>query len=112
MLAAFFERDDCMIEELELNEADVDIETLDVIMEAIYKADHLRRLSLAKNPLDFAICQHLSQMPLKLHNFEMLCLSHCNFGDDALETLCAGLYGKNTVKYIDISWNNIEAAGM
>ena len=56
MLAAFFQRNDCMIEELELNEADLDIEILDEIMESLYKADHLRRLSLAKNYLSVNIC--------------------------------------------------------
>lgn len=45
-----------MVEELELNEADLDIESLDYIMESMYKANHLRRLSLAKNTLDVNIC--------------------------------------------------------
>lgn len=112
MLGAFFQRNDCMIEELELNEADLDIEILDEIMESLYKADHLRRLSLAKNYLSVNICQHLSKMPKMLHKFEMLCLSHCNFGDEALETLCSGFYGKTTVKYLDFSWNNIQSKGM
>jgi Ran GTPase-activating protein (RanGAP) involved in mRNA processing and transport len=56
LLAEFFEQSDCMLEELELNEADINIESLDVIMEALYKADHLRRLSLSKNFLDEKIC--------------------------------------------------------
>jgi|APSaa5957512535_1039671.scaffolds.fasta_scaffold324004_1 hypothetical protein len=45
-----------MLEELELNEADLDIESLDYIMESLYSADHLRRLSIAKNTLDINIC--------------------------------------------------------
>jgi len=45
-----------MIEELVLNEADFDIDSLDLIMEALYKADHLRRLSLSKNQLNNSIC--------------------------------------------------------
>ena len=52
-----------MIEELELNEADIDIESLDIIMDALYKADHLRRLSLSKNMLTDRICQNLSVLP-------------------------------------------------
>ena len=61
--------DDCMIEELQLNEADFDIESLDLIMDALYKADHLRRLSLSKNMITREICEHLSVMPERLHYF-------------------------------------------
>ena len=67
LLAEFFLQNDCMLEELELNEADINIESLDIIMEALYKADHLRRLSLSKNFLDEKICQHLSDLPNRLH---------------------------------------------
>ena len=52
-----------MIEELELNEADIDLESLDIIMNALYKADYLRRLSLSKNMLSNNICQNLSVLP-------------------------------------------------
>jgi hypothetical protein len=60
MLAHFFERTDCLIEEFELNEAEVEFETLQVIMEAFFKADHLRRLSLSKNSLSPEICSILT----------------------------------------------------
>ena len=56
LLSAFILRKDCEIEELELNEADIGVEELDLIMEALYKADHLKRLSLAKNELSVTIC--------------------------------------------------------
>ena len=56
MLGKFLEQDDCMIEELVLNEADFDIESIDIIMEALYKADHLKSLSLSKNQLTNSIC--------------------------------------------------------
>jgi Ran GTPase-activating protein (RanGAP) involved in mRNA processing and transport len=92
-LAKFFDRKDCMLEELELNEADLDIESLDLIMESLCKADHLKKLTLAKNTLDVNICERLSKFPERLHNFEMLSLSHCNFGDEALKALCAGFTG-------------------
>ena len=85
MLAKFFEKQDCMVEELQLNEAEFDIESLDIIMEALYKADHLRRLSLSKNILNFNICEHLSVMPTRLHIFESLSLAHCEIGEDGLE---------------------------
>ena len=62
-LASFFERADCLIEEFELNEAEVECNTLDIIMEAFYKADHLRRLSLSKNSLSAQSCQILSAIP-------------------------------------------------
>ena len=45
-----------MVEELKLNDADFDDETLNIIMEALYKANHLRKLILAKNPLNSVIC--------------------------------------------------------
>jgi len=106
-LAIFLDRKDCMLEELELNEADLNIESLDLIMESVCKADHLKKLTLAKNTLDVNICQHLSKLPHRLHHFEMLSLSHCNFGDEALETLCKGFHGEVSVKYLDFSWNNI-----
>ena len=67
MLAAFFAQPNCRIEELELNEADFDIESLDIIMDALYKADQLRRLSLSKNMLTSNICEHLAKMPMNLH---------------------------------------------
>jgi Ran GTPase-activating protein (RanGAP) involved in mRNA processing and transport len=98
-----------MLEELELNEADINMESLDVIMEALYKADHLRRLSLSKNCLDEGICQHLSDLPSRLHNFQSLCLSHCEIGLDALDNLCKGFYGQTTIKCLDLSWNNISS---
>lgn len=56
IMSGMLMKNDCMIEELELNEADFDISSLDMIMEALYKADHLRRLSLAKNELTLQIC--------------------------------------------------------
>ena len=112
MLADFFAQDTCLIEELELNEADFDIESLDIIMEALYMADHLRRLSLSKNILTTNICEHLAKMPTSLHSFESLCLSHCEICEDGLELLCSGFYGKTTIKYLDLSWNNIQANGM
>jgi hypothetical protein len=55
-LAKFLDRKDCMLEELEINEADLNIECLDLIMESICKADHLKKLTLAKNTLDINIC--------------------------------------------------------
>jgi hypothetical protein len=55
-LARFLDRKDCMLEELELNEADLNIESLDLIMESVCKADHLKKLTLAKNTLDVNIC--------------------------------------------------------
>ena len=36
LLSNFIRREECMLEELELNEADIDIEALDEIMEALY----------------------------------------------------------------------------
>lgn len=63
LLSELIARDDCLIEELELSEADIDIEALDEIMAALVKADNLRRLSLSKNELDVSICDHLSLMP-------------------------------------------------
>lgn len=112
LLADFFIQSDCMLEELELNEADVDVATIEIIMEAIYKADHLRRLSLAKNILNQQLCAHLSQMPRRLHKFESLCLSHCDIGEDGLRSLCSGFEGQTTIKYLDLSWNDIQSAGM
>jgi hypothetical protein len=35
MLAGFLSQEECAIEELELNEADFDIESLDIVMEAL-----------------------------------------------------------------------------
>ena len=112
MLADFIAQDNCQIEELELNEADFDIESLDIIMEALYQADHLRRLSLSKNILTKNICEHLSRMPTSLHKFESLCLSHCEIGEDGLELLCNGFNGQTTIKYLDLGWNNIQVNGM
>lgn len=112
MLAAFFAEQNCRIEELELNEADFDIESLDIIMDALYKADHLRRLSLSKNMLTSNICEHLAKMPTSLHSFESLCLSHCEIGEQGLSLLCSGFYGQTTIKYLDLSWNNIPSNGM
>ena len=67
MLAGFLSKKECAIEELELNEAYFELESLDIVMEALVKADHLRRLSLNKNILTFPICEHLSTMPSRLH---------------------------------------------
>lgn len=58
-----------MLEELEINEADIDVDALDIVMEALQHRDTLVRLSLSKNELDQTICQHLSNLPSKLHNF-------------------------------------------
>ena len=66
-----------MLEELELNEADIDVESVDLIMEALTSRDTLKRLSLAKNELNKTLCQHLSKLPSMLHNFTCLVLSHC-----------------------------------
>ena len=101
-----------MIEELVLNEADFDIDSIDIIMEALYKADHLKSLSLSKNQLSNSICQHLSQIPKRLHHFYSLNLSHCEIGEDALKSLCAGFYGETTIKNLNLSWNNISSQGM
>ena len=60
MLSNFISRDDCMLEELEINEADINVESIDLIMDSLFKRDTLIRLSLAKNELNLAICQHLS----------------------------------------------------
>lgn len=51
-------------------------------------------------------------MPKRLHSFESLCLSHCKIDIDALKQLCAGFYRQTTIKYLDLSWNNIKAEGM
>ena len=37
--------------------------SLDAIMEALYTADHLCRLSLSNNKLNAEVCGHLSVMP-------------------------------------------------
>ena len=87
-LATFLDKKDCMLEELELNEADLELDSLNLIMESVCTADHLKKLTLAKNTLDVNICKLLTTLPHRLHHFEMLSLSHCNFGDEALETLC------------------------
>ena len=63
MLASFLEDPNCMLEELQINEADLDVESIDIIMDALYKADHLKRLSLSKNLLTYTLCQHLSIVP-------------------------------------------------
>ena len=54
VLADMLGEENCNIQQLELIEADFHIDTLDIIMEATYKADHLMKLSLAKNILDIA----------------------------------------------------------
>ena len=51
-------------------------------------------------------------MPLRLHNFKNLCLSRCFIGLDALKQLCKGFEGETSIKYLDLSWNNIESDGM
>lgn len=63
LLSTFLAKDECKIEELELNEADIHIDALDEIMGALYKADHLVKLSLTKNELDETICDHLKFLP-------------------------------------------------
>ena len=68
-LATFLDKKDCMLEELELNEADLNIESLDLIMESVCTADHLKKLTLAKNTLDVNICKHISTLPNRLHHF-------------------------------------------
>ena len=95
-----------------MNEADFKVESLDTIMEALYKADHLAKLSLSKNLITAEICQHLSVMPQRLHHFQALCLSHCEIGEDGLQLLCEGFYGQTKIKYLDLSWNNISEKGM
>lgn len=69
MLSEFIKQKDCQLEELEINEADINVEAIDMIMEALYQRDTLKRLSLAKNELNLTICQHLSQLPSSLHQF-------------------------------------------
>jgi Ran GTPase-activating protein (RanGAP) involved in mRNA processing and transport len=81
-------------------------------MEALYKADNLRKLSLSKNELDASICDHLSLMPTRLHKFESLCLSHCLIDDEGLQSLCNGLKGETSLKYLDLSWNFIQPESM
>ena len=112
MLADLLGEESCNIEQLALNQADFDIDTLDTIMEALCKADHLHKLSLAKNILNVNICSHLSEIPKRLHHFQILCLSHCELGHDGLKSLCAGFYGINTIKELDLSCNNIKSEGM
>jgi len=51
-------------------------------------------------------------MPTRLHQFESLCLSHCLIGLSGLEILCKGLYGETSLRYLDLSWNNIPLEGM
>jgi len=77
-------------------------------MEATYKADHLMTLSLAKNILDKNICSQLSQLSTRFNNFQILCLSHCELREDGLQSLCEGMHEKNTIKELDLSWNNIR----
>ena len=56
LLSAFIRHEECVMEELEINEADINVESLDEIMEALYSRDTLRRLSLSKNELNHTIC--------------------------------------------------------
>lgn len=56
LLSNFIRREECMLEELEINEADINVEAIDEIMEALYSKDTLRRLSLSKNELDLTMC--------------------------------------------------------
>ena len=56
MLASFFIMDGCLLEELQLNQADIEVDSLDIILNALYHADHLRGLSLSKNFLTKTIC--------------------------------------------------------
>lgn len=112
LISKFIRKDECLIEELELNEADIDIEALDEIMAALCKADNLRRLSLAKNELTSSICDHLRILPQQLHKFQSMCLSHCLMGEEGLESLCSGFYGDISLKYLDLSWNYIQPSGM
>ena len=56
LISDFIKRDDCMLEELELHEADIDVEGIDLIMEALCVRDTLVRLSLSKNELNLTLC--------------------------------------------------------
>ena len=62
LLSDFFSKNTCMIEELEINEAEIDCETIDIILRGTFKADHLKRLSLSKNYLSPDIIQIIKQV--------------------------------------------------
>lgn len=69
LIAQFIKQEDCMLEELEINEADIDVDALDIVMEALKERKTLVKISLSKNELDKTICKHLSKLPSHLPNF-------------------------------------------
>ena len=60
LISSFLGDEKCCVEELEFNEAEIDQESLSVILEALFKRDTLRRLSLAKNEMVDELCMQLS----------------------------------------------------
>jgi len=113
MLADFIKHENCNIEELELNEADIEFKALEIILNGIVDSEaFFKRLSLSKNILDGNICEKLRDFPKKLNSFESLCLSHCEIGAAGLRLICEGLYGQSTIKYLDLSWNNVISQDM
>jgi len=60
LISNFLGNEQCCVEELEFNEAEIDQESLNVILEALFKRDTLRRLSLAKNEMSDELCVILS----------------------------------------------------
>jgi Ran GTPase-activating protein (RanGAP) involved in mRNA processing and transport len=84
MLAHFFERPDCKIEEFVMKEAEVEADALMQIMEAFFKTNQMRKLNLSKNSLSPQICSILSKVSIKLNHFTSLVLSYCDIDEEGL----------------------------
>ena len=91
MLAELLAKNNCMIEELVLNQTDLDNESLTNIMNSFLVAVNLKKMSLSMNLLDVMACKHLSVIMQTQNRFQVISLSHCEIGNNGIKQLSDGL---------------------
>ena len=101
------------LEELEIGENKMSVESIDSLCKTLSANSSMRRLSLLGSHLTTSHCVYLGQLlrhPIHCQ-IEKVNLGHCSLTSDGVGEVMSGLSHNHTLRELNLSWNRIGSEG-